>query len=159
MSFEIRPVEDQDADALIKLIGDCFSEYEGVFLDLDDLDKDITAYETSLKKQNGVGFVVEGDGGEIVASVACAPSGEGRYELKRLYLSAKLRGSGMGLKLLHHIEDVARAAGAAKMDAWSDTRFTRAHRFYEREGYAKQVETRDLGDISNTTEFYFIKNL
>ena len=29
----------------------------------------------------------------------------------------------------------ARAAGAAELKLWSDTRFTRAHAFYERAGY------------------------
>lgn len=159
MSFEIRPVKDADADGLIKLVGDCFSEYEGVIIDLEDLDKDLKAYETYLQEQEGEGFVAIAEDGELVASVACAPSGEDSFELKRLYLSARLRGSGMGLQLLHLVEGVARQRGATIMDAWSDTRFTRAHRFYEREGYAKQAETRELHDISETVEFYFKKQL
>jgi len=60
---------------------------------------------------------------------------------------------------LSTVEDIARAAGAARMDAWSDTRFTHAHRFYEREGYVKGPRTRELNDISNSVEFYFIKAL
>jgi len=157
MTFDIRPVVDADADKLIKLIGDCFSEYEGVFIDLSDLDADLKAYETALSFQNGEGFVAVAQDGEIVGSVACAPSGENCFELKRLYLSERLRGTGMGLKLLKLAEDTARSRGATMMDAWSDTRFTRAHRFYEREGYVKEQETRELNDISETIEFYFTK--
>jgi len=156
--FTIRPVKDSDAEALFTLIGDCFSEYGDVILDRDDLDSDLKAYESYLRDLGGQGFVAQ-KGDQLVASVACAPSGPNTYELKRLYLSATLRGTGMGLTLLRTVEDIARKAGATHMDAWSDTRFVRAHRFYEREGYKRGPKTRDLNDISNSVEYYFIKQL
>ena len=43
--------------------------------------------------------------------------------------------------------------------SWSDTRFLDAHRLYERLGYVRTGETRDLHDLSNTTEFFFVKEL
>ena len=157
-NITIRPVKDSDAEALFTLVGDCFAEYDDVFLDRDDLDSDLKAYESYLRDLGGQGFVaLKGD--QLVASVACAPSGENTFELKRLYLSTVLRGTGMGLTLLKTVEGVARKAGATHMDAWSDTRFLRAHRFYEREGYVRGPETRDLNDISNSVEYYFIKPL
>lgn len=159
MTLEIRPLVDADADGLIAMISGCFAEYEGVFIDLDDLDQDLLRYETLLSSMGGCGFVAVDEAGTIVGSVACAPSGEDTYELKRLYLSSLLRGTGIGLRLLHIVEDIAREAGAIAMDAWSDTRFTRAHRFYDREGYVKGPHTRDLNDISNSSEFYFLKQL
>jgi GNAT superfamily N-acetyltransferase len=156
--YLIRAVKDNDAEALFALVGNCFSEYEGVFLDRDDLDSDLKAYETYIRELGGEGFVAIKEGC-LVASVASAPCRKGAWEVKRLYLSASLRGSGMGPKLLRLAEETAHTGGARYMDCWTDTRFTRAHRFYEREGYVKQAETRDLGDISNTTEFYYIKTL
>ena len=156
--FEIRQVADADAKSLIKLIGDCFSEYEGVVLEPEGLDSDLHTYATSIADAGGEAFAVDMDQ-ELVALVSYAPLEGKRFQLKRIYLSSKLRGSGMGLKLLHHVEARAKARGATEMELWSDTRFTRAHRFYEREGYMKQAETRDLHDISNTTEFQFIKQL
>jgi len=157
--MKIRPLTDADADGLVALISGCFAEYEGTYIDLDDLDSDLLAYESNLKSQDGHGFVAVDEAGIVHGSVACAPSGEATFELKRLYLSSTLRGTGIALKLLRTVEDIARAAGAARMDAWSDTRFTRAHRFYEREGYVKGPHTRELNDISNSVEFYFIKGL
>ena len=158
MNITIRPVKDSDAEGLFTLIGGCFAEYEGVFLDRDGLDSDLKAYETYVRELGGQGFVAFKEG-MLVASAACGPSGDTSWEVKRLYLSASLRGSGMGLKLLHMIEDIAREAGATHMDAWSDTRFERAHSFYEREGYVKGPETRDLNDISKSVEYYFLKEL
>ena len=157
--FDLRPVRDKDADGLIALIGGIFGEYEGVYLEPDDLDKDLRAYESYITGEGGEGFVLEGADGKLLACVSYCPIEGERYQLKRIYLSADLRGSGMGVKLLHHVEDLARARGARTMELWSDTRFTRAHRFYEREGYVKQPKTRDLHDSSNTTEYQFIKAL
>ncbi|WP_417456756.1 GNAT family N-acetyltransferase [Kordiimonas sp.] len=154
----LRPVRDEDGPALIALIGSIFSEYEGVYIEPDGLDSDLNAYASYIASEGGEGFVVEGPGG-LLACVSYSQIEGDRYQLKRIYLSADLRGSGMGLKLLRHVEGKAKARGAATMELWSDTRFTRAHRFYEREGYVKQAETRDLNDSSNTTEFQFIKQL
>ncbi|TNE61562.1 MAG: GNAT family N-acetyltransferase [Alphaproteobacteria bacterium] len=154
--FSLRAVADTDADGLITLIGNCFGEYEGVYLEPDGLDSDLRAYASYLADIKGAGYIIEKNG-EIVAVVSCAPIGAGRWQLKRIYLGQALRGTGLGPKLLKFIEDFMRAAGAESIELWSDTRFSRAHRFYEREGYEKQAQTRDLHDSSNTTEFYFIK--
>jgi len=154
----IRPVQDSDAKGLIKLIGDCFNEYENVVLEPYGIDRDLQAYATEVAALGGEAFVVDMDE-EIVALVSYAPVNNVRFQLKRLYLSVKLHGSGMGLTLLHHVENIARKSDAVEMELWSDTRFERAHRFYAREGYVKQRETRELGDISNTTEYMFVKQL
>jgi putative acetyltransferase len=42
---------------------------------------------------------------------------------------------------------------------WSDTRFTDAHRLYARLGYVRTGDRRDLGDISNSSEYRFEKAL
>ncbi|WP_417451223.1 GNAT family N-acetyltransferase [Kordiimonas sp.] len=154
----LRPVRDDDAEGLITLIGGIFAEYDGVHIEPDGLDSDLHAYASYMASVEGEAFVVEG-GGKLLACVSYCPLAGSRFQLKRIYLSADLRGSGMGLKLLQHAEGRARTRGAKSMELWSDTRFTRAHRFYEREGYIKQAETRDLHDSSNTTEYQFIKEL
>ncbi|NVJ99125.1 MAG: GNAT family N-acetyltransferase [Alphaproteobacteria bacterium] len=157
--MQMRAVTDKDRAGLIDLIGGIFSEYDGVMLEPEGLDADLQAYATYMRGIEGEAFVVDGEDGGLLACVSYAPVEGSRFQLKRIYLSKDLRGSGMGLKLLHHVEDKARARGAAEMELWSDTRFTRAHRFYEREGYVKQSYTRDLNDSSNTTEYCFIKLL
>lgn len=157
--MKLRPVRDEDAKGLIDLIGGIFSEYDGVFLEPDGLDADLQAYATYMTEIGGEGFVIDGDDGKLLACVSYAPLTGLRFQLKRIYLSQDLRGSGMGVKLLYYVESLAKARGATEMELWSDTRFSRAHRFYEREGYVKQPHTRDLHDISNTTEYQFIKAL
>jgi GNAT superfamily N-acetyltransferase len=56
-------------------------------------------------------------------------------------------------------EDYAREHGAERMKLWSDTRFDRAHRFYEKRGYVRAGPIRVLGDKSNSLEFAYAKPL
>ena len=153
-----RPVRNGDADGLISLVERCFSEHPGVVVEPDGIDADLRAYATVLEKSGGEGFVLEQDD-QIVALVSGVLLSAGRYQLKRIYLDSRLRGSGMGTKLLHLIESRAAACGAASIELWSDTRFERAHRFYTREGYAKTGAERALGDLSNSIEYQFTKTL
>jgi putative acetyltransferase len=57
------------------------------------------------------------------------------------------------------VEEEARSRGAETLELWSDTRFVDAHRLYERLGYVRGEETRELHDLSRSTELYFQKAL
>ncbi len=152
----IRPVRNKDAEGLIDLIDRCFSEYPGVVVEPDGIDSDLRAYATALEKIGGEGFVVEIDS-RIVGLVSGSMITDELYQLKRIYLDADLRGSGMGEKLLRLIESRATACGAASIELWSDSRFLRAHRFYVREGFKRSGRERELTDLSNSTEYHFVK--
>jgi len=62
-------------------------------------------------------------------------------------------------ELVGIVEAEALRRGAARIVFWSDTRFTNAHRLYERMGYVRHPGERDLGDISNSREYFFEKAL
>ena len=59
--------------------------------------------------------------------------------------------------MLDTAEAHAIAAGAARLVLWSDTRFDRAHRFYEKRSYVRAGPIRVLHDISNSLEFAYAK--
>ncbi len=153
----IRPLKDADTDALITLVGGCYSEYDGVFLDLGDLDSDLKSYAGYIADKGGEAFgLTVGD--KLIGCVAYAPLGEGSYELKRMYLHKDHRGGDNALTLLGQVIDIMQSKKARELHAWSDDRFTRAHRFYVREGFELiEGDTRFLYDISNSTEIHFIK--
>ena len=50
-------------------------------------------------------------------------------------IAEKFRSAGFGKKLLDHIEDVARRAGCSRVLLDAYLKNTRAHAFYQREGY------------------------
>lgn len=158
----IRPLEDDDGPAVIELISGVYGEYEGCVLDLPGVDADLPALATSWAALGGHGWVVT-DGDRIVACVGVAPAtvrGRPGAELKRLYVAGSHRRQGLGQALVELVEADARDHhGAEEVELWSDTRFHDAHRLYERRGYQRQPETRDLHDPSHTTEYHFVRTL
>ncbi|MBO6503293.1 MAG: GNAT family N-acetyltransferase [Kordiimonadaceae bacterium] len=153
-----RPVLDTDAEALFQLIEHCYADYEGVVVERDGIDADLNRYASVLTGIGGQGLVVE-NAGKLMALVSGAPIAENKYQLKKLYLHNSLRGSGIATELVAEVVSWARNHGASTLELWSDTRFERAHRFYEREGFVRQKSTRELHDLSNSVEFQFVKQL
>ncbi|WP_457094924.1 GNAT family N-acetyltransferase [Microvirga sp. P5_D2] len=154
----LRPVVDEDAQDLFGLLSLCFAEYPGCFIDPHDDLKDLRA-PGSHDRKNGVLWVTEDERGRVCACVSVDFPATGTAELHRLYVRPDQRGKGLGSFLVHAIERYARAAGARRMIFWSDTRFTDAHRLYKRLGFTQTGAQRNLGDISNSVEFFFEKNL
>ena len=85
-----------------------------------------------------------------------APAQDG-IELLKLYVDSTMRGRGLGSRLVGLVEDEAARRNAGFIELWSDTRFDSAHRLYERLGYRRLPETRELHDLSDTVEFHFRK--
>ncbi len=147
---------DGDADGFIALIGACWSEYPGVILDVDREEPQLWALATYYATRGGALWAAEAEG-RIVGMVATKPLGAGTWEICRVYVLPSLHGSGLGHRLLGQAEAHARAAGATRLVLWSDTRFDRAHRFYEKRSYVRCGPIRVLNDISNSLEFAYAK--
>lgn len=155
----LRPVDDDDRDGLIHLIGSVFAEYPGCVLDLDGLDHDLLAPGTDARERGSPWWVVEREG-RIVATVGAGALRDGGcVELKRLYVDADHRRQGLAAALVSLVEDHARQLGGRAVDLWSDTRFADAHRLYTRLGYRDTGERRRLNDPSDTTERHFERRL
>lgn len=148
---------DSDAEGLIALIGACWGEYPGCILDVDGEVPELRALATYFRDQGGRLWVAEQDG-RIIGMIATRPLKEdAAWEICRMYLDGAARGSGLATRLLGTAEAHARASGAERMVLWTDTRFTRAHGFYEKLGYVRQGSIRILDDVSNSLEFRYTK--
>lgn len=154
----LRPVADRDAQDLFGLLSLCFAEYPGCFIDPHDDLKDLRAPGSSSGRNGGVFWATEDESGRICACVSVDFPAEGAAELHRLYVRPDRRGRGLGSFLVRAVERHAREKGATRMFFWSDTRFTDAHRLYRRLGYRQTDARRDLGDISNSSEYHFEKD-
>lgn len=170
----IRPVVDDDALDLIELIGSVFGEYRHCVMDVDGEMPELRGMATYIAQQGGEYWVAERDGRvvgmggysvsapkalDLAAPSARSSANGGGIELRKLYVHRRERGTGLGARIVSLVEEAAKARGAAFIDLWSDTKFTTAHAFYEKRGYVRGAETRDLDDLSNTREFYFKKTL
>lgn len=150
----IRPGRDADAAGFIALIETCWADYPGCVLDVDAEAPHLRALATHYAGRGGALFVA----GEVEGMAATAPLGDGLWEICQVYVHPRLHGTGLGGALLEHSERHALASGATRLMLWTDTRFLRAHRFYEKHGYVHDSRTRALHDIAATIEYAYAKS-
>jgi len=155
--FSLRPARDDDSAAFLHILEAVFSEYPDCVLLLHE-EPEMQRPASAFAALDGQIWALE-QAGVVVGMVALKPSGPGLVELKKLYLLPPARGLGLGRTLVEHVEREARALGARRVHLWSDTRFLTAHRVYERLGYRRLPETRELHDASATVEFHFERDL
>jgi GNAT superfamily N-acetyltransferase len=153
----IRPGRNEDAEAFIALIGAAWAEYPGCVLDVDGELPELHALGTWFAGAGGALWAAERDGA-VIGMVGARPLREEKaWEILRMYVEAGARGTGLASRLLDTAEAHAREAGAERLVLWTDTRFTRAHAFYEKRGYVKQGAIRILDDVSKSLEFRYAK--
>lgn len=152
----IRPGRDVDAGGIIALIGACWADYPDLVMDVDSEMPELRTLATYYQAKGGALWMAEA-AGKIIGMVAACPLGDGFWEICRVYVLPDWHGGGLGHRLLDVAEAHARAAGATRLELWSDTRFRRAHRFYEKRGYVRSDHTRALNDRSNSVEFHYTR--
>jgi putative acetyltransferase len=160
----IRPVTNDDGDAVGDIIHAAFSEYEGCYYDRALEFPELDALADYFRMSGGLCWVAS-DGGAVVGCCALAPlpgnhertpawRQEPVMELKKVYLQRAYRGRGIADMLVNTAIDAARVRGAG-IELWTDTRFRAAHRFYARLGFEFTGWTRAIDDISATLEFHY----
>jgi predicted GNAT family N-acyltransferase/predicted GNAT family acetyltransferase len=154
----VREVRDDDAEALIALVGGCWSAYPGVELHVDAEEPWLRAPAAAYRGWDGRMWVAELDG-DVVACCGVKPLGEGVVELKSMYVAASARRRGLARRLEALVREEALRSGACRVELWSDTRFTEAHATYAALGYTQLPGQRDLQDLSSSWEFPFAKDL
>ncbi|HEX4368200.1 MAG TPA: GNAT family N-acetyltransferase [Rhodopila sp.] len=152
----IRPGRDTDGPAIIALIWTCWSVYPGIKMDVDQEMPELHALATYYTGHGGALWIAESDA-SVTGMIAVRPIDTTTWEICRVYVHPDHHGSGLGHALLDHAERHAIAAGAERLALWSDTRFDRAHHFYEKRSYVRSGPVRVLHDISNSLEFGYAK--
>jgi len=152
----VRPGRDADADGFIAVIAACWGEYPSIKIDIDGELPELRALASYYAGKSGALWTAETDG-RVVGMIGEVPRTEGTWEIVRLYTVPHHRGTDLAPRLLATAEAHARAVGATRLVLWSDTRFERAHRFYEKHGYVRRGPINVLHDISNSIEFGYAK--
>lgn len=134
MTVCIRRCLPEDHAAVRALVVSVLAEF-GFGHALGGIERDLAEIDARYSGDRA-GFWVADDGGSVVGTVAIRPKAGGTCELKRLYLSPALRGAGLGQRLYDHAERFAREAGYDAIWLDSSRRFSRAHKLYERNGFA-----------------------
>jgi GNAT superfamily N-acetyltransferase len=155
---ELREAVDADWWAAVALIGACWAEYPGCVMAIEQEYPELLAPATYYQSVGG-GFWVVPEHHWLAACVGLRPFDADRIELVKLYVARHRRGQGLGRGLVSLVEDHARTMGAKEIELWSDSRFGPGHRLYDALGYRATGHTRELHDLSNTTEYHFLKPL
>lgn len=156
-NIAIREAEDSDSYAIIELIGSIFEDYENCVLDLGGIDKELHTIKTTCQFQGG-NFWVAVAKDKIVGCIGFIQK-DNVVELKRLYVAKDYRRRGLATRLTEKVIFSAMEAPARAVDCWSDTRFTEAHDFYLSHGFEQLPQTRKLNDLSDSTEYRFMRVL
>ncbi len=153
----LRPAVDDDGSRLAELVAACFADYDGCVFDWSEF-PELAAIARHFATAGGRIWVAEA-AGEIVASLGVRPAPADGVELLKVYVARPWRGSGLAATLLDAALAFARERHAARLELWSDTRFTRAHAFYAKHGFVRTGEQRFLADLSDTWEDRFVRDL
>lgn len=156
--MRVRAGRDSDAVDFVRIVSTCWAEYPGCVIDIEGEAPELFHLASYCGKRDGQVWAAEADGA-VQGMVCTYPLGDGAWEVAKMYALPALRGTGAAQQLLLAAEDFARAHGAARIKLWSDTRFDRAHRFYEKHCYVRSGPIRVLADKSNTLEFAYAKPL
>ena len=157
--MNFRPFEMDDTHSVIELIGVIYQEY-GFEICLEDAESDLRCIPDHYPADS-FRVLVDGEGvvRATVAVTACAETAHVAW-LKRLYVDSDLRGGGHADSLLEWAYAHARKLGLTRMQLWSDIRFERAHRFYEKHGFAHDGTVRHMTDSHEPyDEYFFVRNL
>jgi N-acetylglutamate synthase-like GNAT family acetyltransferase len=132
LTLEIRPLQsNQDRDAFRTLNEEWITRY---FV-LEKKDRQLLEDpENEILAKGGHIFMVSA-GNEAVGCVALLPIGNGVYELSKMVVSPRLRGLGIGRKLLEHAIAQAKLIGASSLFLGSSTKLKNAVHLYESLGF------------------------
>jgi len=159
-AFTLRAARDDDAEAIVTLIADVWSEYPGKTLVAAVDMPELLSPASSYAARNGRFWVVQ-DAGQIVGTIAVAPSEteDGVVELQKLYVARSHRCEGLGAMLCGLVEREAQARGAHAIELWSDLKLRDAHRLYEGLDYRRGQSLKAYSDTSGTIRCYYRKSL
>lgn len=155
----LRDATDADSEPLAALIAATFAEYPNCFFDWSEF-PELRRPASHYAEKGGRLWVADGPDGRIAGSIAVVPvPDQNAVELFKVYADPSQRGSGLAQALFARTLAFAEAGGYGEMMLWSDSKFARGHRFYEKLGFVRWPGERYLADISSTWEYHFRKPL
>jgi putative acetyltransferase len=160
----IRAAIDADSDRLIALMEDAWRPYPGCVMDVDGELPELRRPASHWLARGGQLWVCE-QAESLIGSIAFDPIKDGplqeetAIELHWMYVDRAVHGRGVAQALYAKALDFARTLGAARIELWTDTRFLRAHAFYEKLGFQRSPGSRELHDLSHTVEYHYALTL
>jgi len=111
-----------------------------------ELQPDLSEIPKYYQTNNG-NFWIAKVGEEIIGTISLLDIGNRKAALRKMFVNKNYRGKefGVGQKLLDTLTDWAKQKGITEIFLGTTEKFTRAQRFYEKNGF-KEIEKRELPD-------------
>lgn len=133
VAFEVvDPRSDDAAAAMTAYFDELASRFPGGF----DPGDTLVADAHQLEAPSGV-FVLARSGGQVVGCGGVQTIGAGIGEIKRMWVSADVRGRGLGRRLLADLEDRSRRLGHHMVRLDTNSNLPEAVAMYRRAGYSE----------------------
>tara|TARA_Y100001968_G_C19082186_1_gene583530 strand:- start:158 stop:640 length:483 start_codon:yes stop_codon:yes gene_type:complete len=155
--MNIRRATNNDSNEIISLITSIYNEY-GEIMYTEGADRDLLDIRGNYRAKGGDFIVMVNEVDEIIGSHATLPinTKDGVLTFRRLYLKKNYRGEGAGKKLMDWAVKWSIENQFNRVEFWSDVRFKRAHDFFEKYGFVKSGEIREMNDGALPySEFFF----
>ena len=161
----LRPALDSDVYAVLSIMAECFLQFPGCYFDYNE-NSDVASPASTYAQKGGVYYILEALDGKIEACAgvkratpsSVAPATDD-WELSRFYVRPVLQAAGVGTRLFKVMMAFVLARGGGSVIAWSDTRFTGAHAFYQKHGMQKLDLQRPIDDVSQSQEYAFFRKI
>ncbi|MBY5554467.1 GNAT family N-acetyltransferase [Rhizobium leguminosarum] len=157
---EIRTFTADDADAVLSVILPIQREEFGIDITADE-QPDLRVIPDFYQSGKGQFWVALKDG-VIVGTVGLKDIGNNQAALRKMFVSAEVRGSehGVAARLLDRLFAHARDVGLTDIFLGTTDKFVAAHRFYEKNGFseiAKSALPRTFPLMAVDSKFYRYK--
>lgn len=158
--IEIRPFTSDDADAVLSVILPIQREEFGIDITA-DAQPDLRVIPDFYQSGKGQFWVAVKDGA-IVGTVGLKDIGNDQAALRKMFVSAAVRGRehGVAARLLDCLFAHARDGGLTDIFLGTTDKFVAAHRFYEKNGFteiAKSALPRSFPLMAVDSKFYRYK--
>ena len=132
--YRLRPATNHDADAIRLLVFSVLRQH-GLTPDPATTDADLNDIESSYLLSGGAFDVLIDPSGLTIGTIGLFPLGDGRCELRKMYLAAEHRRRGLGKMLLHHAVASAKRLGFARIELETASALKTAAQLYESFGF------------------------
>lgn len=154
-AFDLRPATNADAESVRRLVFSVLREH-GLDPDPSGTDADLFDIETTYLRAGGSFDLLVNTRGTVVGTVGLAPLGEGRCELRKMYLDKAYRGRGLGKRLLRHALERARQLGFRRVELETIGVFQAAIGLYESFGFRPFVPEHVSAGPGRADRSYFL---
>jgi putative acetyltransferase len=134
---EVRPVREADVSEVIAVVTRVLGEFGLRFGDGADTDAELHSLPNSYRDHGGELWVATDAAGHVVGTCGVFPVADGTFELRKMYLLPRVRGQGLGQRLLDVALHWTRQRGATRVVLDTTEAMARAIEFYEKNGFVR----------------------